>query len=148
MTRATRALPRGVATLAAVVVAWVGVGCDTQVAPEAEVSGRYEAEAFEVDEGGGPIDVLSAGGRLDLDLGEDGRFDGRLAVPGSLTEDGVPFDVTFDGTFSVSGDRVRFFHGEDLFVRDVAWAYRGGALRTGDDIAGVAGFTVVLRRRP
>lgn len=147
--RATRALRRDLLTVLAVgLVAVIGVGCDAQLAPEVEVAGQYEAETFEVDEGAGPVDVLSAGGRLDLALGEDGQFDGRLAVPGSLTEDGAPLDATFDGTFSVSGDRVRFFHGEDLFVRDVTWAYREGTLRTGDEIAGVAGFTVVLRRRP
>lgn len=123
------------------------VGCDTQGPPEAEVAGTYQAETFVVTETGPPVDVLAAGGRLDLTLRSDGTFSSRLVVPGSLTENGQSLDALFDGTFAVSGPDVRFFHGEDFFLRDVSWTYSGGRLRTDDRLPGGTGLAIELARR-
>lgn len=118
-------------------------GCDAiedVPATSNDVSGRYESTVFEADVDGRTVDVLAAGGALTITLREGGTVSGRLFVPEALagSEEG---DLPFEGTFSVSGDNVRFDHEADTFVRDAVWAYSDGELRTS------SGETTVILER-
>lgn len=110
-------------------IAWAP-GCDSaEDVSTDEVVGDYTATRFEADLGDGPVDVLDLGGSLSIRLQADGNVDGLLVIPEGLAEDGES-EVPFGGTFQVSGDRVRFFHEADTFVRDAVWLYANGQLRS------------------
>ena len=50
-------------------------------------------------------------------------------IPDDPDQPGVDNDLTFGGTYAVSGQTVTFDHDADTFVRDAAWIYDGD-LRT------------------
>ena len=132
--------PRLLTLLAVLVVGLVG--CDAvDDAPVADdVSGQYEAAVFEADIDGETVDVLAAGGALTVTLRQGGTVSGRLLIPEALAG-GEEGDLPFGGTYSVSGNDVRFDHEADTFVRDAVWTYADGELRTS-----AGGIAVVLER--
>lgn len=115
--------------------------CDTDTVDEEEqIAGAYQAIEFTLMSGGESIDVLGAGGFIEMVLTEGGTATGRIFVPEEIAgSDGN--DVTFAGTYSVSGNLVTFDHEEDTFVRDVTWTFANGTLRAETD-----DLTVVLLR--
>lgn len=123
------------------------VACDSS-SVETGAAGSYSAERFRVSFGDQTADFLSAGGRLDMRLNEDGRFEADLSTPDVPEIDGdESFEATFDGTYTVrGGDRIVFFHSEDLFVRDLMWSFDGDVIRSTDTAGGTA-FDISLRRR-
>ena len=130
--------------LSALVV--VATSCDG-TSLEDTVAGTYQAERFRVTFGDQTADFLAAGGRFDLTLDEDGRFTADLSTPDIPEIEGdESFAAVFDGTYTLRGsDRVQFFHSEDLFLRDVEWALRGGTIQTTDSAGGTE-FDIALRR--
>ena len=113
--------------------------CDTR--EEDTPVGLYEARLFEAEIKGETVNVLAAGGQLEMALRTNGTADGRILVPAELDE-GEETEIRFDGTYTVSGERVTFDHEADTFVRDAAWTYDDGRLeaQTGE-------VTVVLVRQ-
>ncbi len=124
----------------------ISSGCDSGTTQEG-AAGTYRAERFAVTEGGATGDFLAAGGTFEMVLGDDGRFSADLDVPDvpELAGDQA-FAATFDGTYTVRGEAVVFFHTEDLFVRDVAWTLDRRSIRTTDSVAGGTQFDIVLER--
>lgn len=86
------------------------------------------------------MDVLAAGGFIEVALREDGTASGRVFVPAELA-DGEENDIEFAGTYTVSGNEVSFQHVEDTFIRDVVWTFEGERLRAETDM-----LSVVLRK--
>ena len=86
--------------------------------------------------GGETIDWLARGASVSLSLRQDGTTAGRLFVPGE-GEDGSDFDADLAGTWSISGNVVRFAHMADTFVRDTDFLFESGTLtgmRTSGDV--------------
>lgn len=115
-------------------------GCDSSEEGDG-VAGEYETISFMVELGGETVDVLDAGGFIEVALRSDGTVDGRLVVPAALSEGEGAVDIAFGGTFVVSGDEVRFDHEEDTFIRDVVWRFESGMLSAEND-----NISVVLRK--
>ena len=113
--------------------------CDSGDPSAEDVAGTYVASSFTVD----GDDVLSAGIALQMTLDADGRVSGQFTVPAEFTEFGEEVETySLDGTYVLSGDRVRFSQDADTFIRDATWTYDDGELRATDDE-----ISVVLRRR-
>lgn len=113
--------------------------CDSQ--EEDTPAGLYLTSRFEVEIDGEPTNVLAAGGRLEMVLRTNGTAWGRLVVPAELAE-GEETEIEFEGTYSVSDDRVTFDHEADTFIRDVTWTYDSRRLEAQTDE-----ITVVLVRQ-
>lgn len=115
-------------------------GCDS-TEDDVGVAGNYEATQFTAQIEGETVDVLSAGGFIEITLHEGGTVSGRLFVPEVLAA-GEENDFSLDGTYTISGDVVTFDHEADTFIRDVEWVLGNGMLRTETDR-----ITVVLQRQ-
>jgi hypothetical protein len=77
------------------------------------------------------VDVLALGGSLDLVLTSQGTTTGTLVVPAVFTEDGVDDDIiSLEGSYTRTGNTLRFEQEGDSFVRDVAWTVGPGTLTT------------------
>ena len=124
-------------------------GCDlfgissSQQAPEA--AGSYETTTFLLDREEGTFDVKEAGGFISVTLNGDRTVSGRMYLPEGVpgvTEGEGPVDRRFGGTFSASGDTIRFAHEEDTFVRGDVWLFQDGTLSSAD----FPGRVVLTRR--
>ena len=132
---------------AALVLSLCVAGCDS-ASPEGDLAGSYSAERFGLVEGGTTADFVAAGGTFEMVLTGDGRFSADLDVPDvPETERDDAFAAAFDGTYTVRGDEVVFFHTEDLFVRDLHWTTGPGTIQTTDTLGNGARFDILLRRR-
>jgi len=103
-----------------VAVALAVMGCDNSLAPE-DVVGSYEAIRFVFSEGFDEIDVLAAGGQLDLTLNVDGSTSGSLFIPATVTADGQEVAADLAGTFTIVEEIIRFDQAADTFVRNSDW---------------------------
>jgi len=120
----------------------------------ADVAGDYEARGetglFSVTIGGVPIDVLEAGGFIDLTLAADGTTSGTLFAPG-LDEGGADLDADLDGTWTLRRDDdddwvVQLSQGADTFLRDVELEVESvGRLDVDEDVGGARIRVVLLR---
>lgn len=123
--------PRSAALVLTLAAAPVLAGCDS--ADGDLLAGTYETTRFLADTDDdartAPTDVLALGGSVTMTLRADGTASGRIVVPASLAEDGEG-DTPFAGTYAASGGTVTFDHEADTFVRDAAWTFAGGRLRT------------------
>lgn len=99
----------------------------------ADLVGEYAAEAgvagavFSTTEAGETVDWLTRGGSLTITLEATNTTEGHLFVP-EAEEDGSDFEANLAGTWTLSGDTVRFSHNADTFVRDMPFVYRDGRL--------------------
>ena len=114
--------------------------CDSATEDE-DLPGTYETTRFTAQINGETVDVLRGGGFVELVLRENGTASGRLFVPAALN-DGEETDLTFAGTYTVSGNQVAFDHEADTFIRDVAWTHEGRTLRADSE-----DLSVVLRKQ-
>ena len=80
-----------------------------------ETFGTYEASRFSAEIGAQTVDLIEAGGRLDLELSGSGRGGvggeafGVFLIPGQLYgRDGFTLRVSYLGTYQVEGDQVEF----------------------------------------
>ena len=120
--------------------------CDI-VSPGEAAAGLYRADRFAITVDGATGDFLAGGGRFDMTLAADGRFEATIDAPDvpELAGDNA-FAASFDGTYSVSGAEVVFFHSEDVFVRDLDWTTGDGVIRTTDALGNGARFDIALLR--
>ena len=97
----------------------------------AATSGAYEATRFIVTEGGADVDVLAAGGYLDIVLTPRGVTAGTLFLPDVISGEGnVEFDLA--GTWTQRGNTVTFRNSVDTFVRDMPFVVQGTTALVGD----------------
>lgn len=120
--------------------------CGKDSTAPSDLVGVYWATTFEVTLAGqSPIDVLAAGGSLQIQIATDNSTSGTLIVPASLN-DGEAMDASMAGTAVQSDNRVVFQQSADTFVRDLTWSYDGSTLRVTNQTAGVGSFTITLTR--
>jgi hypothetical protein len=111
------------------------------------VAGSYTATTFTTTAGGttgGSVtNVLGQGGVLQLTLAASGTTTGRLLIPTAVS--GAAVDASMAGTWTLSGDTVRFTQAADTFVRDTPFLVRGNTL-VGDRTFGTTRIQVTLRK--
>lgn len=93
---------------------------------------------------GTTIDVSAQGGSLTIALTSQHTTTGRLFVPGG-GNGGADLDADLVGTWTLSGNTVRFSQAADTFVRDLAFTVKGQTLAS-QGSAGGATFDIVLSR--
>jgi zinc transporter ZupT len=90
------------------------------------VVGTYTATAFTVKPvGQSVIDVLAAGGTVQIVLHENLTTTGSIHVPASLNGG---LDASLAGTYALSGNTITFSEAADTFIRDVDWAVNGNTI--------------------
>jgi hypothetical protein len=120
-------------------------GCDgTPQDSGASIAGQYSATTFIASQGETEVDLLAAGGSLDLTLGPSGTVSGELNIP--ETEFGDGFVANMAGTYTLTGTTVTFNQPADTFVRDLPWTVEGVTLHTTGNAGGGAVVAVVLTR--
>ena len=111
------------------------------------VAGAYSASTFTTTAGGttgGSVtNVLAGGGSLQITLVASGTTTGRLVIPTAVA--GAAVDASMAGTWTLSGDTVRFTQAADTFVRDTPFLVRGNTL-VGDRTFGTTRIQVTLRK--
>lgn len=118
-------------------------GCDTAEPDVETVPGTYQTVTFLADIEGEIVDVMAAGGLIEMTLADDGTVSGRFLVPEALAgDDGENLTYDLAGTYTVVGDAVTFTQDADTFIRDVTWTFDDGALRLADE-----NFDIVLRKQ-
>jgi hypothetical protein len=90
-------------------------GSDGFTPTEETVAGTYEASVFTVTSFNGTTDLLLAGATVDATLAPDGTTSGRLFVPGG-EENGDDLDEDLTGTWTLTGQTVRFDQTADTFI--------------------------------
>lgn len=125
------------------VYSFASTGCDSAENDGGgeRVTGDYETTQFTAEIEGETVDVLGAGGFIEMTLREDETVSGQLFVPETLAG-GEENDFSLDGTYTVSGGVVTFDQEADTFIRDVEWTFEGRALRTETEE-----ITVVLQQQ-
>jgi hypothetical protein len=125
------------------------VACDQPVALTLEsVSGNYTATSLTLleveDEVQETTNLLDAGITISMTLSPGGVTTGLMFVPATVTGTA---DENHDlaGTYSLSGNTVRFSNMSPTFIRDVAFTVQGSTLR-GTRIAGTTTLSATLTR--
>ena len=137
---------KGALGVAALVLALLSPACDGGQ-PDEALAGAYRAEVLTVTFHSATGDFLAAGGTFTMDLDEHGRFAAAIDLPDVPEIEGDnAFAARFDGTYTRRGSEVLFFHGEDVFVRDLKWTATPGSIQTTDSLRSGARFDVRLRR--
>ena len=142
--------PRRLSFLAPAIAILLLIGCDDPVTPvtpvtAASLAGTYSATTFTVTPPGQSlIDVLAAGGSLNITLNANGSTTGTLFVPAAASGSG---DVTesMTGTFTISGSTVDFTQTADTFVKDMPFTISGNTLRGNETYAGAVVVLVLTR---
>jgi hypothetical protein len=132
---------RSISSLVAVAAA---VACSDAFKPTADtVIGSYQPLTFTIDSAGTSRDLLAAGASLDVLLLPFGDVVGQLNLPGDTT---MAF-VSLNGSWTLTGNTVRFTQTSDTFVRDMDWI-AGKDRLSGDKTFGAVRVRVVLKRLP
>ncbi|HEV2132207.1 MAG TPA: hypothetical protein VGR27_13925 [Longimicrobiaceae bacterium] len=117
--------------LAPVLLLALLAACDSPLAARSDsLAGSYVAAQFASTDAGASIDWLGRGASLQITLYENGTTTGQLFVPGA-DEDGSDVDADLTGTWTRSGNTVRFAHPADTFVRDAVFTASPGRLTGG-----------------
>jgi len=124
------------AQLLAVAAATV-VACSDAFSPTVQnVSGFYFADTFTTDSAGVSKDWVAVGATFGVVLNPDGSMHGRLMLPG-VPPDTATFTADLTGTWTLTGDTVRFTQDADTFVRDMDWVVTKGHLAGEETFSGV-----------
>ena len=117
-------------------------GCRTAV-DQGELAGVYRSTTFIVPgPADGPDDVGARGGFIELRLSSDGTVSGRQHMP----QDPEPAaDQVLDGTYTVSGDTIRFTIGEGTWLAAEPMLLAGDEIRS-QRILRRGAFEIVLRK--
>jgi hypothetical protein len=112
--------------------------CGDSNSPNESVAGTYHAtELVFTPTGEPPVDILAEGGSIDLVLTPQGTTTGTLVIPAVFTEDGLEDEViSLDGTYTRTGNTLRFQGGGDSFITDVVWAVGNGTLTATNTLPG------------
>ena len=102
-------------------------GCsENSTEPNVDVIfGNYSSSLFTLAlDGNSPIDVLSAGGYINIELSEDSTTIGELFIPDTLDLTGGG-DLKFNliGQFKLEGNSITFEQNADTFIRNAEWLY-------------------------
>ena len=136
----------------------IGVACDDDDDLDdltmADVAGDYEARGetgvFSVTIAGIAVDLLDAGGFIELSLEANGTTTGTLFAPG-VDEDGGDLNATLDGTWTLREDDddwiVELSQGADTFLRDVRLEVEGNGRLEIDETVDGARIQVTLIRQ-
>jgi hypothetical protein len=103
--------------------------CSNAIDPTPSPVGSYVATTLTLIDGGQSIDLLSQGGSLTLTLESGGNTSGRLFAPAG-GDNGQDLDENLAGTWSQTGNTIRFSQSADTFIRDTSWTVEGSTLRT------------------
>jgi hypothetical protein len=138
-----------ITSLAVVLLASIsacGSSSDT-TRPAGSIAGSYVATGFTVTPTGeSAINVLTAGGSLDITIAADSSTTGTLDVPASVTGS-TEFVEDMTGSATVTTSTVQFQQTADTFVRDLSWTRNGTSLTVVNQTAGSAAFTITLTRQ-
>jgi len=123
------------------------VGCSDALKPTTEnILGMYDVESFTTDSAGTSRDLFAAGATLELIILPFGDVVGALNVP-PIPPDTATFYASMNGTWALTGNKVRFTQDADSFVRDLDWIADKDRL-SGDQTFGAVRVRVVLKRQP
>jgi hypothetical protein len=116
----------------------------TDSAPQ--LAGTYHATTLVVTPTGeSAIDVLAAGGSLDIVISSTGATTGTLTIPTSIKGGMV---ASMAGTAAItSGTQVKLTQTADTFVRDLQWTLSSASLSVTSQTISDASFTIVLARQ-
>ncbi len=133
--------------LIALAVGLTLAGCsDDDGTDISDVAGSYEATTFVVTpDGEGPIDVLAAGGFINIPINSNGTTTGDMFLPASVA--GTDQAFSMDGTASIVGsEQVAFDQVADSFFRELTFTIEAEELVVLEQRAGSAVFTITLTR--
>ena len=124
------------------------LGCgDPTVSIVADViPGTYQAVSFKVTPSGQPtVDVLAAGGSLNITIAADGSMTGMLNLPPGLISTGA-ISANMAGKLVPNSDGTYWFNQtEDTFVRNLAWQQFTDAFVSTSVLSGVQ-FQITLKK--
>ena len=133
--------------LIALAVGLTLAGCsDDNGTDISDVAGSYEATTFVVTpDGEGPIDVIAAGGFINITINSNGTTTGDMFLPASVA--GTDQAFSMDGTASIVGsEQVAFDQVADSFFRELTFTIEAEELVVLEQRAGSAVFTITLTR--
>lgn len=133
--------------LIALAVGLTLAGCSDEDGTDiSDVAGSYEATTFVVTpDGEGPIDVLAAGGFINITINSNGTTTGDMFLPASVA--GTDQAFSMDGTASIVGsEQVAFDQVADSFFRELTFTIEAEELVVLEQRAGSAVFTITLTR--
>jgi hypothetical protein len=131
-------------TPAALVLLLACGGSDSFTPTEETVAGTYEASVFTVTSFNGTTDLLLAGATVDATLLPDGTTSGRLFVPGG-EEDGGDLDEDLTGTWTLTGQTVRFNQTGDSFIDETEFIAGRNTLTIEGTFNGLSTFLQLVK---
>jgi hypothetical protein len=108
------------------------------------VSGFYFAQTFTTDSAGESKDWVGLGATLGLLLNPNRSASGLLILP-RFPNDSAPPIERLTGTWTLTGNTVRFVDDADTFIRDVTWAVTKNRLSSDTTLDGVTIHIVLTR---
>jgi len=95
------------------------------VNPMEEILGKYSTTTFLFTlENDAPLDILSVGGYINIELNEDKSTDGLFYLPDTLgLTEGGEARIELVGLFDMVDNIVTFDQDADTFIRNVEWVY-------------------------
>ncbi len=86
-----------------------------------EVLGKYSTTEFKLTlENKAPIDILSVGGYIEIELYDDKTTTGTFYLPDTLDLTvGGEFVANLSGTYIIKNNKLNFEHNADTFIRNV-----------------------------
>ena len=104
-----------------------------------EVLGKYSSPEFKLTlENKAPIDILSVGGYIEIELNEDKTTTGTFYLPDTLNLTGggeVVADLS--GTYTIKNNKISFEHTADTFLRNIEFSLVGKKLSGSYEKTGV-----------
>jgi hypothetical protein len=117
---------------------------DSFTPTEETVAGTYEASVFTVTSFNGTTDLLLAGATVDATLLPDGTTSGRLFVPGG-EGDGGDLDEDLTGTWTLTGQTVRFNQTGETFIDETEFIAGRNTLTTEGTFNGLSTFLQLVK---
>lgn len=136
-----------ITALTILLLAPIGACSSSDAMGPGSIAATYVATTFIVTPTGeAQIDVLQAGGTLNIRIAADNTTTGSLNVPASVTGS-TDFVADMAGSASVTTSSVQFQQTADSFVRDLTWTRTATSLAVVGQTAGSASFTITLTRQ-
>lgn len=109
------------------------------------VAGSYTATALSVTRSNTTVEMLEAGAFIEITLTTQGQTTGRLVTPAEFSESGQTEEDNLSGTWTLNGDKVRFSHAADTYLRDTEFRVDGNILVGELRNSGISIRTVLTR---
>src|SRR5262245_26658129 len=91
-----------------------------------DILGPYTATSFTARDHGGPVmDIIGAGGSMEITLFANGTTTGSLFAPASVTGTGSAITADLAGTFTFANGTVAFFQAADTYIPEATWTADG-----------------------